>query len=326
MHEASLQAALETQREQLRAQGLAEADLPFAMMQPDFRIGLLLLHGSAATPCNHRALAQHLYGCGYSVLAPILAGHEDLERLHAGEVSWQDCYYSAAAALDALSAVTDQVYVVGSSFGGSLAYVLGVERPEQVAGVIALSAPVLSSERWQPTQPWMQQVAGAIAAAGSALPALRQPTLILHGSDDVSVRVKNGMAAYERIPALRKKLQLYHGIGHALGFGANTSEVADDIHQFIRYCAPARRLHFRVADANYAQVHLSGEFNGWNAYDLPFHRSADGWELAFDILPGVYQYKLVLTDLDGRQHWELDPEAESVQTPHGEANSLLRVG
>src|SRR3982750_2381787 len=98
--------ALETQRQALRAQGVAETDLPFALWQPDFRTGVLLLHGSAATPCNHRALGQHLYGWGYSVYAPMLAGHESPARLHSGEVSWQECYFSAAAAFDALAGVT----------------------------------------------------------------------------------------------------------------------------------------------------------------------------------------------------------------------------
>lgn len=316
---------IEAQRQALRSQGLAESDLPFALYQPDFRTGLLLLHGSAATPCNHRALAQHLYGWGYSVYAPILAGHESPARLHSGEVSWQECYFSAAAALDELAAVTDRVFVVGSSFGGSLAYVLGVEKSEQIAGVMALSAPVLSSDRWHPPNSWMQEVAAAIGAAGAALPALRLPTLILHGQDDPAVRVKNAYAAFERVPALRKKLQIYHGIGHALGFGSNTPEVADDIHQFIKYSHSSRHMRFSVADQAYAQVHLAGEFNAWSAFSLPFQARGESWELDLEMLPGVYQYKLVLTDLQGNQQWSLDPDADTVVTPHGEYNSLLRV-
>ncbi|HEY9844293.1 MAG: alpha/beta fold hydrolase [Candidatus Sericytochromatia bacterium] len=317
--------ALEAQRQALRAQGVNETDLPFCLYQPDFRTGLLLLHGSAATPCNHRALGQHLLSWGYTVLAPLLAGHDRPARLNAGEVSWQDCYHSAAAALDQLSQVCERVFVVGSSFGGSLAYILGVERSEQISGLVAASAPVLSSDRWHPPNPWMQQVAGAISAAGSALPALRLPTLILHGHDDPSVKVKNAYSAFERIPALRKKLILYHGIGHAVGFGFNTPEVAEDIHQFIKSSTPTRQISVVLEDQGYAQVHLAGEFNAWSAYSLPMQRQGSHWHCDFALLPGVYQYKLVLSDYAGNQSWSLDPDAETVLTPHGEYNSLLRV-
>ncbi|MGV3527172.1 MAG: serine aminopeptidase domain-containing protein [Candidatus Sericytochromatia bacterium] len=314
--------ALEARREALRAQGLAEADLPFALCQPEFRTGVLLLHGSAASPCNHRSLAQMLYGKGLTVLAPLLAGHERAATLHEGHTSWQDCYASALEALQWLEGQVDQIWVLGSSFGGTLAYLLGVDQAERLAGVIAVSAPARSSERWQPTHRWMAEVNGAIWAAEQHLDQLHLPTLVMHGSDDIHVSVKNAHFAYERLPAARKKLQLYHGIGHALGFGHNTPEMADDVARFMQFSLPPLRVDVRVPDADYGSLALAGEFNNWRADALPFWRDGDHWVCQLSLSPGVYQYKLVING----QHWILDPSADVALAPHGESNSLLRVG
>lgn len=314
--------SIEQERARLQALGLADTDLPFFTHQPDFRTGLLLLHGSAATPCNHRALGQSLFGWGYTVYAPLLAGHEDLSHLHSGAVSWTDCYRSAETALNQLLSVVEQVFVIGSSFGGSLAYILGVEQASRIAGVIAISAPAQSSERWLPHEPWPRQVREAIVAADARLQHLRLPTLIMHGSDDPSVKVRHGLYAYEQIPALRKKLVLYDGIGHSLGFGYNTPEVAEDIHQFINSTYPSRHIRFGLPDRGYHSVALAGEFNGWSSQSMPMQRHGESWNIDISLLPGAYQYKLVI---DGHD-WILDPAAESVPTPHGAPNSLIRVG
>lgn len=312
---------LQAQRERLTEQGLAEEDLPFCLHQPDFGTGLLLLHGSGASPCNHRALAQMMFGLGYTVYAPLLAGHDHPKRLYHGEVGWVDCYRSAFEALSYLEERCKRIFVVGSSFGGTLAYLMAVEQPQRLAGVIALSAPARRSARWQPQDPWGQQIKEATGAAEFHLQSLDLPTLIAHGLDDHQVKSKNALFAYETIPARRKKLVLYQGIGHALGFGFNTPELAQDIHHFIQTTEPPRRFTYRLPDEGYERVCLAGEFNGWHASSLPLQLDEGFWHTELLLLPGVYQYKLVVND----QAWVLDPQAEEVATPHGDANSLLRV-
>lgn len=49
-------------------------------------------------------------------------------------------------------------------------------------------------------------------------------------------------------------------------------------------------------------VALSGSFNGWKTYDLPMHKTADGWELPYTLGPGNYQYLFLV---DGK--WMKDP-------------------
>ena len=148
---------------------------------------------------------------------------------------------------------------------------------------------------------------------------LHCPTLVMHGVDDPHVKVDHALTAYPLIPARRKKLSLYNGIGHALGFGFNTAEVAQDIDLFIRFNHAPMPLRLSLPDRGYQQVLLAGEFSAWQA-SQPFVQTADGWQCDLALAPGAYQYKLVI---DGR--WQCDPGAESVLTPHGEVNSLLRV-
>lgn len=313
--------ALETQRQALKEQGLAEADLPFAMVQPKFRTGLVLLHGSAASPCNHRPLGQYLFGQGYSVLAPLLAGHDNLSQLYRGETSWLDCYQSALEAVELLSTHVERLFVLGSSFGGTLAYLLGVEHSELVDGVIAMSAPSVPRQRPFPEGSWMAQIREATSAAEYHLSRLMLPTLVMHGHDDVHVPPSHSLAAFEKIPAQRKKLLFYHGMGHSLGFGFNTAEVVADIQHFIAQSHAPVTVTFRYQGEDCQSVHVAGEFNGWSAEKHPLHYIDGEWRCDLELLPGLYQYKLVLD----QQLWILDPEAESADTPHGEANSLCRV-
>jgi esterase/lipase len=316
------QETVEAWRETYRSQGLNESDLPFIHYQADLSTGLLLLHGSAATPCNHRALGQLLLGQGLSVVAPLMAGHENPTLLQSGAISWQDCYRSAEYALDFLSQFVQKVFVVGSSFGGSLAYLLGIHRPDKVSGVIALSAPALNSDRYRPSSPWMHEVTACTAEVEHSLHNLQLPTLVLHGADDPSVKVKNALYAYEQISAPCKKMILYQGMGHSLGFGFNTPEVAGDISRFVRTCWQPMPVRFELADHGFESVYLSGEFNGWAGHTLPLKKAQGVWSLQLDLPPGVHQYKLVING----QSWILDPQADSVLTPYGERNSVVRVG
>lgn len=49
-------------------------------------------------------------------------------------------------------------------------------------------------------------------------------------------------------------------------------------------------------------VILAGSFNGWRAYELLMHKTAEGWELPYVLGPGNYEYKFVV---DGK--WITDP-------------------
>ncbi len=117
--------------------------------------GVLCLHGLTGTPFEVAPLAEGLGRAGFSVEAPLLAGHAGtLDDLAA--TRWPDWLASAEAALDKLrAAVADRaaeagvkgrapprVALVGFSMGGLLSLRLARLRPDNVAAMVIMSAPL----------------------------------------------------------------------------------------------------------------------------------------------------------------------------------------
>ncbi len=102
------------------------------------RTAVLLVHGFTGTPYIFRELGESLAKLGYTVSAPLLAGHgthpSDLAK-----TNWQDWYQTIVDEYDKLSKKADQVYVVGASFGGNLCCKLATER--KLSGLILIGMP-----------------------------------------------------------------------------------------------------------------------------------------------------------------------------------------
>jgi carboxylesterase len=104
-------------------------------------VGCLLIHGFTSTPFEMRGLGRFLADRGITAGAWLLAGHgtrpEDLKGK-----TWHDWYASVGEALDCMRARCDRVYVVGLSLGGALALYAAAHRGRDLAGVVAMSAPI----------------------------------------------------------------------------------------------------------------------------------------------------------------------------------------
>lgn len=102
--------------------------------------GIVLIHGFTATVAEVRPLAEHLHAAGYSLLGPLLPGHnthpQDLNR-----VRWQDWVEASEAAYARMKAACRRVVVGGESTGGLLALWLAQHHPEIEA--LLLYAPAL---------------------------------------------------------------------------------------------------------------------------------------------------------------------------------------
>ena len=83
-----------------------------------------------------------------------------------------------------------------------------------------------------------------------------------------------------------------------------------------------RRITFRYENPGAQQVHLVGDFNGWDETKHPMTNKVKGhWEKNVLLLPGTYEYKFIV---DG--HWKKDPANEECRTnSFGTSNSVLRV-
>ncbi len=114
---------------------------------PIFTLGrgpaVLCLHGFTSTPYEVAPLAHALTGAGFSVSAPLLAGHGDSAKTLAA-TRWQDWLASAEEALDRLRGAAGDVplALAGFSMGGLLALRLARLRPHIISALVIMSAPL----------------------------------------------------------------------------------------------------------------------------------------------------------------------------------------
>ncbi len=113
---------------------------------PDTQTGVLLVHGFLASPDELAQYGRRLHALGISVMGVRLAGHGtspwDLK-----ERTWKDWLRSVRRGYRILSAYVERVVIVGFSAGGALALLAASERPEKLAGVAAVSTPVIYRNR-----------------------------------------------------------------------------------------------------------------------------------------------------------------------------------
>lgn len=301
--------------------GVMESDLPFLFEKSENKIGILILHGSESTPCNTYKLGEILASKGYTTLGVLFSGHGfNVERLYQGAISWKDCYQSAIEGLEILSKLVDKIYVIGSSFGGCIAYLMGIQFHKQISGVIAISTPSFSKYQPPSNLKWVKQVFDSIKAVEHNIHNLEVPTLILHSADDKVVKVNQALFAFDKIKTEQKKLIMYQNHGHSLGFGANTPEVAVDIDNFIKDYQDLIPVKFEL-DIDAYSVSVAGEFNNWSAdEDMLFYNDGK-WTVTMLLRKGDYQYKFIVNS----STWILDPKAETAITPRGKLNSLISV-
>jgi carboxylesterase len=104
---------------------------------------VLCLHGFTGTPYEVAPLARSLASAGFSVSAPMLAGHGESVALLAA-TCWQDWLASAEVAFDQLRAASGNrpVALAGFSMGGLLALRLARLHAHSVSALVIMSAPL----------------------------------------------------------------------------------------------------------------------------------------------------------------------------------------
>ncbi len=111
--------------------------------------GVLCLHGLTGTPFEVRPLAEALGAAGYTVEAPLLAGHGATLRDLAA-TQWSDWLASAERAMEDLYGRVGSrpFFVAGLSMGGLLALHLARRFPDRIAAQVIMAAPL----RMRPAQ------------------------------------------------------------------------------------------------------------------------------------------------------------------------------
>ena len=110
------------------------------------KIGILMIHGFTSTPDQFKELADFLAGKGFSVLAPIIAGHvtspKDLEK-----TTPEDWKKSVKDGYLKLNKICPEIFIIGNSFGSNLGFWLVKEFNNEPIAIVSLGAPIFL--RWQ---------------------------------------------------------------------------------------------------------------------------------------------------------------------------------
>lgn len=126
--------------------GIIDGARPIERRNADTRRAVLILHGFGDTPQTVAYLADYLHGLGFTVRAPLLAGHGRTLR-EFGSSTAADWLGAARHELDALHEEYEAVGVVGLSMGGALSVILAADAARErrvLPDALVLIAPYLS--------------------------------------------------------------------------------------------------------------------------------------------------------------------------------------
>jgi esterase/lipase/1-acyl-sn-glycerol-3-phosphate acyltransferase len=218
------------------------------------RPGVILVHAFLASPAEFKDFGHKLVDLGHPVLCVRLKGHGttpwDLR-----ERSAQDWQASVRRGYEIMSHISAEVLVVGFATGASLALLLAAEKPERLAAVIAVSAPIKFRVRnlrfaplldrinklseWvyaqdgvkpfqqgEPEHPEFQysnmpvralvELRKITDALHQKLPDVTCPVTILHGSNDPVIDPASATIIFDRIGSADKKLHIVESQRHSI--------------------------------------------------------------------------------------------------------------
>lgn len=108
--------------------------------------GVVLVHGLTGAPSEMRLIARHLWRRGYSIYAPLLAGHgKDAATLR--RTNWRDWLDSLHEAIADFAPEVDGLHAAGICVGGQLALMASDGHPNTVRAV-GLYSPCFNYDGW----------------------------------------------------------------------------------------------------------------------------------------------------------------------------------
>lgn len=213
-------------------------------------MGVVAVHGFSGSPYQMRDLGQWLASEGYAVDIPRLPGHASSLRFFR-QATLADWRSTVRQSVHALSQQCTGVFLIGRSFGGVLALLEALERPEKIRSVVGIGvpAPVLSQRvfrllvpfvRWvRPTikKPWAQPeereerlaqgrylalplvtvahyLNGLCMLTPERLRSLTVPILLLQGEEEEAVASASLLYYRRRLPLHHARTVLLSGAGH----------------------------------------------------------------------------------------------------------------
>jgi carboxylesterase len=244
--------------ETAKLKGVSEENQPFFINKAG-STGILLIHGFTATPWEVRELGESLAAEGYNVYGTLLEGH-GTNRADLRKTSWEDWYNDVKNSHEALAYISDKIFVVGVSTGGSLAILLE-EDGYKVDGIVCLACPIFLRDKNTWLAPllkyfyWYQwrnvsdgdklhyyeyrplgsvhQLTELIKHSSENIKNIDKPVLIIQNKNDSTVDPKSADFIYNNIGSSDKNLVYLEGDYHVLTKGQHKDEVFALIQEFI---------------------------------------------------------------------------------------------
>ena len=234
--------------------------------------GVLLVHGYMAAPEEIRPLADFLYKNGYSVYGARLRGHGTTPEDLAGQ-NWEQWYNSVSRAYIIMKNSVRSFAIGGFSTGAGIALLQAANKPGRFAGVISINGPVRLQDTsskysaivvtWNkllskfdanrgkmefvvndPENPHINYLRNPVRGVyeleklmkqvKDRLKDVRDPALIIQGSDDPVVNPVSGREIYEGLGSERKQLIQINANHHGILRGHEARQVEDNVLRFLK--------------------------------------------------------------------------------------------
>ncbi|ADY57471.1 putative esterase/lipase [Syntrophobotulus glycolicus DSM 8271] len=229
------------------------------------RAGVVLIHGFTACPIDMRPLGEYLAGKGYTVHAPLLAGHGATPQ-ELSMTKWEDWRLSAQEAVVALRRRCSKVLAIGHSMGGLIA--LSLAASGEIEGVASINAPIIygerelySVERLLPKIQYLDKpnkeneihinkegiphfsytqvpikclvsLTKAITPVQKSLAQVKCPSLIIQGLEDKTVNPRSGRIIEKSITKAKKEVIYWQQEDHYIVLSTAREELGMKIDSF----------------------------------------------------------------------------------------------
>ena len=234
--------------------------------------GVIVVHGYLAAPEEIRPLADYLYKKGYNVYGARLRGHGTAPEDLAGR-NWEKWYDSVSRAYIIMKNSVKKFAIGGFSTGADIALLQASNKPGKFLGIVSINCPLklqnisakLSSVVvvWNkfldkihsskgkmefidndPENPHINYFRNPVSGVSELeklmkrveerLGYVKEPVLIIQGSDDPIVNPESGREIFEKLGTEKKQLVQVYAKHHGILRGKEADEVMTMVLKFLK--------------------------------------------------------------------------------------------
>lgn len=229
-------------------------------------VGALIIHGFTSSPQVVRPIGAYLAERGIHAVAPRLPGHgttwQDLSTCK--ESQWVE---AVDEAFEKLAATTEEVFVVGFSFGAALGIDLVARKQDRVSGLVTLASFLGTKDPRRFLAPVISRVAKSLPGVGNdtadpkgereivydrvptaaaqcmlrfskrarqEIPEIRCPLLVMHGRNDHTAPPLWAQLIHDKAGSESKELVWLERSFHVLPFDYDKEELLSRTFEFIK--------------------------------------------------------------------------------------------